>query len=242
MSEEKTHRGWFPIHEEALRIIDKTFDREGARRKAHAAYLTLSRIANLAGSETFTRSIASIARDMSYSYGHAAEALDLLSTAGLCTIEKRTIPNSKERAPSVYTLLYFGCTPKTDVQLLEDFTPRAENSQEPLQEPPKKNTKAPSKTLRRVHVKPPVRRVGRVADFEELIEMGYTDGEAEIIEYFNRVLVPHGYLPVNKFTEEVRKVCDTHEEGYQDIVDGALDEPRPDKGNNTFVRLGWDNY
>jgi hypothetical protein len=104
------HCGWFPIHEEAIRIIERTFDGEGARRKAIAALVAVSRIANLERTNTFTRPISSIARDMSYSYGHAAEALALLETAGLLKIKGQTVPGSKEKAPSIYTLLQNGGT------------------------------------------------------------------------------------------------------------------------------------
>ena len=60
----KAHCGWFAVSEEALRIIERTFDREGARRKAKACFITLLRIANLEGSIVFVRSIAQIAKDM----------------------------------------------------------------------------------------------------------------------------------------------------------------------------------
>ena len=46
----KAHCGWFAVSEEALRMIERTFDREGARRKAKACFITLLRIANLEGS------------------------------------------------------------------------------------------------------------------------------------------------------------------------------------------------
>ena len=58
----KAHCGWFAVSEEALRIIDRTFDREGAKRKAQAGYITLLRIANLEGSNVFIRSIAQIGK------------------------------------------------------------------------------------------------------------------------------------------------------------------------------------
>jgi hypothetical protein len=45
----KAHCGWFAVSEEALRIIERTFDREGARRKAKACFITLLRIANPRG-------------------------------------------------------------------------------------------------------------------------------------------------------------------------------------------------
>jgi hypothetical protein len=41
---------------------------------------------------------------MSYSYPHAAEALQLLASVGILKIQTQSVPNSKEKAPSVYTL------------------------------------------------------------------------------------------------------------------------------------------
>lgn len=126
----KVHAGWFPIHEEQLRIIERTFDRQGARRKAKAALVTLERIANLERSRTFTRAISSIGRDMDFSYRHTAEAIDLLVAAGLCTVKSQTVKGSNERAPSLYTLHQFGGTPETDVRPVTEIPTRAENSQE----------------------------------------------------------------------------------------------------------------
>ena len=106
MSEQspKPHNGWFAVHEESLRTIERTFDREAAVRKATAAYVALLRIANFEGSYVFVRSISQIAKDMSYSYPHAAEALKLLGACGLCSIEQQKIPGTKELGLSKYTL------------------------------------------------------------------------------------------------------------------------------------------
>lgn len=98
------HSGWFAVSEEALRIIDRTFDREGARRKAQACYITLLRIANLERSNVFIRSIAQIGKDMSYGYSEAAKALKLVQATGLCAIEQRQVSGTKELAPSQYTV------------------------------------------------------------------------------------------------------------------------------------------
>ena len=100
----KAHCGWFAVSEEALRMIERTFDREGARRKAKACFITLLRIANLEGSIVFVRSIAQIAKDMCYGYSEAARALKLVEATGLCTIEQRQVAGTKELAPSQYTV------------------------------------------------------------------------------------------------------------------------------------------
>jgi hypothetical protein len=43
----RVHAGWFPMHEESLRKIERTFDEEPTRRKAVAALVTVCRVANL---------------------------------------------------------------------------------------------------------------------------------------------------------------------------------------------------
>lgn len=139
-SPQRHHAGWFAVYEEGIRMIDRSFDRDAAKRKAMAAYVALLRIANLAQNMTFSRSIGQIARDMAYSYNHAAEGLDLLKIAGLVRIEQRQAAASKERAPSVYTLLF--PFPRSGGSALSEVPPEkkcgegAESFQEPLQEHP----------------------------------------------------------------------------------------------------------
>ncbi|MEO8205282.1 MAG: hypothetical protein ABI615_03820 [Chthoniobacterales bacterium] len=127
----KHHHGWFAVPEEGLRVIERTFDREGARRKAFAAYYALLRVANLSGSATFTRSIASLAKDMSYSYNHAAEGIALLESAGLCFVKRNYVRSSRELAPSEYTVdaVIHAPTAKLEVPPLPQIGQRAESSQ-----------------------------------------------------------------------------------------------------------------
>ncbi|MGA7904688.1 MAG: hypothetical protein WCC08_07680 [Terrimicrobiaceae bacterium] len=122
MSEQlsRPHNGWFAVYEESLRTIERTFDREAAVRKATAAYLALLRIANLEGSCVLVRRISQIAKDMSYSYPHAAEALKLVEACGLCSIEQQKIPGTKELGPSKYTLL--GAVSQKELTLEQNVT------------------------------------------------------------------------------------------------------------------------
>ena len=122
MSEQspKPHKGWFAVPEESLRTIERTFDREAAVRKGTAAYIALLRIANLEGSCVFVRKISQIAKDMSYSYPHAAEALKLVEACGLCSIEQQKIPGTKELGPSKYTLV--NTLPQKELTLEQNVT------------------------------------------------------------------------------------------------------------------------
>jgi hypothetical protein len=141
----KKHQGFFRVFEEDLRKIESTFDSPSAKRKAFAAWIAVLRIANLEGSETFTRNIGSLAFDMSFSYRHAQDALVLLERSGLLQIVRKKIEGTKENAPSVYTLLQNGRTleqkvtrllPTENSELFREY-PRT------YQEPPK-TSKNPS--------------------------------------------------------------------------------------------------
>lgn len=109
-SKDSAHSGFFKIDEEHVRVIERTFDTDTARRKALAALMTVSRVANLEGCDTFSRSVASLAKDMAFSYRHALDGLRLLETSGIIEIDERFIPGTKERGLSTYTLLHSGTT------------------------------------------------------------------------------------------------------------------------------------
>jgi hypothetical protein len=99
------HGGYFRVEEEALRKLRSTYDRPSAYRLALLSYVTLCRVANLEGSETFVRSVSSIGQDAGLSYNAAAEGLALVESAGLVKIEGRTVEGTKERAPSLFRLV-----------------------------------------------------------------------------------------------------------------------------------------
>jgi len=102
--QEKDHGGWWAISEHSFRLIERTLDDPAERRKAKTAFVTLHRVANLKGLTTFTAQISSLARDMDFSYRHAAEALDILEVIGLCTIKRAQVTGTKLKAPSEYTV------------------------------------------------------------------------------------------------------------------------------------------
>jgi len=99
------HLGWFRVEEEAMRLIDRSWDKLCNARSAANCYVTLCRIANLKGNDVFEVSIASLARDMHCVYRDAQRALALVESIGLVKIERRKIPGTKENAPSIYTVV-----------------------------------------------------------------------------------------------------------------------------------------
>jgi len=99
------HKGWFRVEEAAVRKLRDTYDKQSAYRLALAVYVTMCRVSNLEGSDTFTRRIASMADDAGLSYNATAEGLELVKSAGLVTITAKTVVGSKERAPSEYQLM-----------------------------------------------------------------------------------------------------------------------------------------
>jgi hypothetical protein len=103
--ETATHTGWFRVDEEPLRIIGRNYDRACDARNATAAYVMLCRKANLRRDDTFTDSLANMARDLHCAYRDAQKALALLEAIELVKIERRKVPGTKENAPSRYTLI-----------------------------------------------------------------------------------------------------------------------------------------
>ena len=99
------HGGWFRVEEAAIRKLKATFDSPASFRKAQLAYMVLLRIANLEGSDTFSRRVASLADDFGYNYDEAAQALKLVQQAGLLEITQQTVPGSRELAPSRYRVV-----------------------------------------------------------------------------------------------------------------------------------------
>ena len=141
---EQPHLGWFRVEEEALRHLKRTLAEPSSYRKACAAYVALLRIANLRQSMIFDERIGAIADDMGYAYNDAAKALQLVRLAGLCEIEARTIPGSKERDKSVYTVKRMlpgkeGTLPEKEGRLPESQSESA--FAESTQEVPKKENK-----------------------------------------------------------------------------------------------------
>jgi hypothetical protein len=147
MSKVVTHTGFFRVGEEAMRKIAASFEEPWAARAAMLAYVTLCRKANLRNTATFADRLASMAQDMAFSYREAQRAIGLLESIGLVTVERRTIPGTAAKLPSIYhvqTLLPDATTFMPDAGTLgEDGShPRSpHHSQEHHQELPQELSK-----------------------------------------------------------------------------------------------------
>jgi len=123
------HKGWFRVEEAAVRKLRDTYDKQSAYRLALAVYVTMCRVSNLEGSDTFTRRIASMADDAGLSYNATAEGLELVKSAGLLSITAKTVTGSKERAPSEYQLVRMSPTECATSPTEKGRLPKSRNSQ-----------------------------------------------------------------------------------------------------------------
>jgi hypothetical protein len=100
------HLGWFRIEEEAVRLINRSFDKPCDARNAMACYVMLCRKVNLKnGAHVFNDTIGSMARDLNLPYRDAQKALALVETIGLVKIERKKLPGTMGNAPSTYTVV-----------------------------------------------------------------------------------------------------------------------------------------
>jgi hypothetical protein len=95
---------WCWQHKQMLTMISDIFDATNDVSSARTIYVALSEFASDNGSETFTESIAQIARRAAVSYSTAARLLNRLEKLKLIDIKRHCFPGTKERAPSTYSL------------------------------------------------------------------------------------------------------------------------------------------
>jgi hypothetical protein len=242
------HKGFFKVEEEALRHLKRTFDEPSSYRKASAAYIALLRISNLKKSAVFEERIAAIADDMGYNYNDAAKALQLVKLAKLCEIEARTIPGSKERDKSVYTVKRMlpekeGTLPEKEGRLHE-----SQNSQL-LQRVPKKSPSSPEEHPQEARLKKTSTSSKDDVTHESLKASGCSEERIQFLEKFNDYARSHSHalLPITAYTPELDKALEAHEDdGFEDLCTIIEQEVRefdgpPDK-RLTLVRLVWGNY
>jgi hypothetical protein len=90
-------------------MIASIFDATNDVNSARSLYLALSEFASDNGTETFTESIAQIARRAGVSYRTTTSFMKRFESLKLIAIVRQTFPGTKLQAPNSYTMLGNSC-------------------------------------------------------------------------------------------------------------------------------------
>jgi hypothetical protein len=171
---------WCWQEKEALRMIrDVCEDGNGHSASELATYLALSELASDAQLETFQAPISLVARRAGVSYRTAANILKRFESLKLIAVARSTVPGTKERAPSTYTMLRNHCA-----------TLRKQN-QNCLQRSTEESEESNKRTHKAV-----------------VSANGLTEEQKQIVTYFNETFVPLGFLAITKITKAVRNILE----------------------------------
>jgi hypothetical protein len=220
-----------------LRFIRDCFDETNNVASALAVYLSLTEKASDTQSETFDCRVRDIAARADVSYRTAMNALLRFETLGIISIRRNCIANTKERAPSTYTLLRLGndCPRLGNGRKQPSLPRKIEESPEEIAE---KFPRTHSNKLETHH--------SAEWRFNYLVE------ELEIIDLYNQICVPRGWRVVNTYSEELQKAletfCDSGTDDFRTMFETAADER--DAGEkiyntrlgNKLIRILWSNY
>jgi len=241
------HKGWLRVEEAAVRKLRDTYDKQSAYRLALAVYVTMCRVSNLEGSDTFTRRIASMADDAGLSYNATAEGLELVKSAGLVTITAKTVVGSKERAPSEYQLMRMSPTECGTSPTENGRFPQSRNSHV-LPRVSKNSPKNVSKNIPKKHV---LKKTSTSSDDDDLIQSleasGCSEERIQFLERFNDYAWSHSHalLPVTIYTEELATALDLHEDLFEDLFDTVVGDVENFTGESdkrlTLIRIIYDN-
>jgi len=221
---------------EVLRFIRDTFDETNSVASAFAVYLSLTEKASDAQSETFDCRVRDIAARADVSYRTAMNALLRFETLGIISIRRNCITNTKERAPSTYTLLRLGigCTTLGNGR----NPPSLPKEEEQSPEESKKNVRTHSNKLETHHS----------AEWRS----NYSSEELKIIDLYNQICLPRGWRPVNaysgKLQEALETFCHSDASEFRKMFESAADDR--DAGEkiynnrlgNKLIRILWNNY
>jgi DNA-binding IscR family transcriptional regulator len=224
-------------HKKALRMIRDNFeDGHGHSAFALATYLALTELASDAQSETFTAPISKIAQRAGASYRTTQNILNQLESLNLIAVERSTVPGTKLKAPSQYTLIGTPCLTlgKREARRLPRRVKKENNLKNHSS---KEETQVLSRKLRKTCL----------SHFEG--EEFLSEDQRQAILYYNTELTSLGWLPVTKLSNELEKALDGFDaDDVRALVDGVTggsgeipsDVSLPKR--KTLVRLLWDNY
>jgi hypothetical protein len=221
---------------EVLRFIRDCFDETNSVASAQVVYLSLTEKASDAQSETFESRVRDIAARAGVSYRTTISILLRFEALGIVAIRRNCIPNTRERRPSTYTLLTLGndCPRLGNGRRQASLPRQIEESPEQSQ----KNYRTHSNKLETHHS----------AEWRS----NYSIEELEIIDLYNQICVPHGWRPVNAYSQQLQEAletfCDSSIEDFRTMFQSAADER--EAGDKTFnnrlgnklIRILWSNY
>ena len=225
-------------------MIGDIFDATNDVRSARSVYLSLTEFASDAQSNTFSQSVANIARRAGVSYRTCFEVLKRFEALKILAVKRNRLAGTKERSPSTYTLCN-GCTTLCNKAVAESIEKSKKKFS--LHDLPRKDIIC--RVRKRLGNTPNgARATARSSSFSssETKARGnslvrYTSEERAAIAEYHRVLVPLGFRPVNKFTQAVRDAIDCHsEEEWRDVFRDVADtDPSEWPKRKTLVRLNW---
>ena len=212
---------------QVLRFIRDCFDDTNSVASALAIYLSLTERASDEQAETFDCRVREIAARAGVGYRTAMNVLPRLEALGIIAIRRNRIANTKERAPSTYTLLSLGndC-PRLGNGRIQPSLPR--KIEESPEQTPEKSSRTLSNNWRDTH-------------HSDEWRSNYSVEELEIIDLNNQICVPRGWRVVNPYSEQLQKTletfCDSGIDDFQTMFEAAASER--DRGDQIYNnRLG----
>jgi hypothetical protein len=211
-----------------LRSIRDHFDATNNVSSALAVYVALTEIASNKQSEVFDRRIGDIAARAGVSYKTADKVLHRLEALAIVAIMRHKVSGTNENAPSTYRLLRFS-----------NNCPTLGNGTEP--EPfPRKIEESPEDPFEDPHHSGEWRSA-------------YGEDELQIIDLYNGICVPRGWLPVNRYSAKLVEALEKLAEGcdlddFEQMFYAAAEErERGDEHyttprGNKLIRILWNNY
>src|SRR5260370_20152628 len=188
---------WAWLNKKALQLIPETFDLVGQVASARSVYLALCELASDAQKETFPATVREIGCRAGVSYGTAFKVLMRLEAVGLLSIKRRDKQGSKERLPSVYTLL-----DPLQGGVMQPLHKGYATIAEKTEEPHKKQWKCGNLGRKEILKS----KAGARAHGAFFSLSAFPEEEAETVQRFNKSSVPKGAQPVNTSVPKLRNI------------------------------------
>jgi len=218
-----------------LKRITEVFSESNCAASARSVYLALTELASDEQSETFTASKALIAHKAGVSVKTAETMLKGLSELSFVLIEgqRKNLNTAVVKAANSYTLL----TMRNGYASAMRNEGRKSCVSDKVEESEKKGEESEKRTRAKKPALP----------FS--IPSEYSNEEKAIIEAYHKICVGSGlnWLPVDKFTDEVRKALTIYPEldECRELFKWAVEQERnaPNRSHSkTLVRTLWNEY